>query len=143
MDANYVLSEEVAKDQFNLFLNWYDLDEDDFAEEEKAGYEQAKRKILRAIRQGRIEIDIEPDDKGDDTIIVKQTLKDDSKITYYEVSGKAKIAIREERSGPISQYTKVCQFLGGLSKLGHRTFAAMKGKDLSLAECLAHIFLKV
>lgn len=149
MSDKYPIGLEVAEAQFEQLLDWYDIDEEDFEDEEQSGFRQAEKKVIRAIRQGRVEIIIEQDKDGIDTLIVYQNLGQavkgiaENRIRYEEVCGRAKIAIREERKGPISQYAKVGQFLGGLSKLSPRVFSEMRGKDHSLAECLASIFLKV
>lgn len=68
-----VISEEVAEDQFNKFLEYYDIDLEDCEERDdvRAGLEIAFKGIKRAIRSGYVEM-IETDE-GE--ILVRQVLQ--------------------------------------------------------------------
>jgi hypothetical protein len=136
-----VISEETAQGQIDKFLDCYDIDPDDMPDNLKAAVISSLKKIKKAIRKGRLEIEI-----TDETVIISQYI--DSKkapkgapnpIVYKEVTGAAKIGIKDDST----DYGKMYSFLGALSGEGIRLFQNLSGKDLSLAESLGVVFLQV
>lgn len=132
----YKLSEKVARDQLQAMLDYYEIDIDDIEEKDvkravKAGY----KRVIKAIRLGRLEISTEGDIK------ITQTTRNGEKIVYREIDGKAKVAMagKEEKD----YYGKSYAMMGSLSDLGESGITMLKGVDLSLAEVLGMIFLQV
>lgn len=151
----YVLGREAASEQFELLEEYYDIDEDDMeddlgdeeedeiSESGKAGYRMAKKRLLRALRKGQIEIKDE-----NDTLRVIQTLAKPPKelggknvIIYNEITGQAKIPMKKHKDNNL--YGKIYAFLSGLSGQEELIFRNLKGADLSIAESLGAVFLRV
>lgn len=150
------VSKENAEEQLLLLEEYYDIDEEDFldgvdvSESEageleaatREGYRMAKRRLLRAIMRGHLEIKEE-----DNSLLVVQTLRKPpaslgkSSITYNEVSGQAKIGMQKYKDNNL--YGKMYAFLAGLSRLDESIFRNLRGADLSIAESLGAVFLRV
>jgi len=129
------LSEESAQEQLNQLLDYYEIDFDDIPTDQKNSFDMIGKKLVKFIRQGRLEIKIE------DGIQCIQTLKNGSTvITYKELTGKAKTAMgtksAEDGNG------RIYALMGALSD-GEAAIMQLKGPDLSLAECLGAVFLAV
>jgi len=141
--SDQVISEEVAQNEFQNVLDFYDIDFDDIKEERvKNGMESSMRKIIRAIRKGNLTIKENPEGVP----IIIQTLrrrqdKMPETIEYGEPGGKAKIAM--SKAADNDHYGKLYALLGSISGLGHAKITMLKGVDMSLAECIGTIFLQV
>jgi hypothetical protein len=139
---DYKLSEESATAEFNRFMEYYEIDvsgasegaPDDFVEM----IEPAVNRIIKAIRLGRLEI-------GDDGCTLVQTLRNPpgeaTTITYGEVSGKAKVAMKGKDIN--DHFGRMYSMLGSMSGLGESAIMGLKSVDLSLAESLGVLFLVV
>lgn len=134
---DYVISEENAEEIFQQFLDYYDISMDDFeGSQEKAAF-QSKRKLINTIRKGLLEIKI-----GEDIEVIQKLTKHKAdSLTYTEVSAAAKMTM--DKTGENEQYGKIYTLLGSLSGLGLTAIMSLKGKDLSVAECLGFFFLQV
>lgn len=137
--SNMILSEENAEEQFNLLLEYYDIDEPEDDDLKKA-FGMAKRKLIKAIRKGRLEIKEENGLKVYQNLSQKYTQME-SPIVYGEVCGKAKIAMREASDN--DNYGKIYALLGGLTGNGSGQIKVLKGIDLAIAENLGSVFLMV
>jgi hypothetical protein len=134
-----VISRETAAAQIKQLLDYYEFDMETFPDALRNALTFAIKQIEGGIMRGRLEVE-----STADNCIVKQHLKSPvpgapNPIVYKEVSGKAKIGIRDDSSN----YGKIYAFLGALSTEGAAVFQSMKGKDLSLAEALGSLFLQV
>jgi hypothetical protein len=134
-----ILSKETAETQVLSLLEYYEFNLEALPQQLQAPIESALGHIERGVMAGRLEIEVEAD-----TCVVKQHLKKaiagfPNPIVYREVSGKAKIAIKDDST----TYGKIYAFLGALSGEGAAIYQTMKGKDLSLAEALGSLFLQV
>lgn len=131
----YKLSIENAQAELDKLLDYYEIDFDDLPADSKDAISAVLRKVVKFIRQGRLEIKIE------DGIKCIQTLRDNSySITYKELNGKAKAAMGSKKE--TDQNGRIHALLGSLSD-GETVITKLKGPDLSLAECLGGIFLLV
>ena len=130
------LSEEVARDQFDIFLDYYDIDIDGHKEDTRAMLMMSVRKIVRAIRRGKLEISL--DQEGD--VVVQQNLKQD-KITYAVISGRHKVAMKAKSD--TDNYGKLYALMGSLSGLGEKAITDLRGADLGVVECLGAFYLQV
>lgn len=128
---NYVLSEESAKEQLNILLDFYDVDLESLDEEGKLK-KLIERKLIRAIRQGKVEI--ENDTEG---FVVKQNICNGTQFVYREISGMAKVQMDRFTK----QHERLYALLGFLSKKPIEKVQQITGQDLAIAEYLGLIFL--
>lgn len=137
--SKYKLSEQAAKDQLDLVLDYYELEEDELPDERKVPFLLAYNKLISAIRKGRLEISY------NDKLVIVQHLKkpvaDIAELSYKEIDGNAKLSMRKKAD--TDEYGKVYALLGYLSSNGEGVIAELRGIDLSIAECLSLIFLAV
>ena len=130
-----ILSEDSAQEQLNQLLDYYEIDFDDIPTEQAKAFQMIGKKLVKFIRQGRLEIKIE------DGIQCIQTLRNGTTIIIYkELNGKAKTAMgtksAEDGNG------RIYALMGALSD-GETMITELKGPDLSLVECLGAVFLAV
>ena len=126
------LSEDSAQEQLNQLLDYYEIDFNDIPTQQKDSFEMIGKKLVKFIRQGRLEI------KTEDGIQCIQTLRNGTTtITYKELNGKAKTAMgtksAEDGNG------RIYALMGALSD-GETMIAELKGPDLSLVECLGAVW---
>lgn len=150
-DEKYILGEEAAEDQLQLFLDWYDICREDFissdeGESSSTWYDKITSRLKRAIRKGLVEIKEENTKDGSPTLNVYQTLTRkipgvESPICYKEISGRAKLALKG--SAKTGQFAQIYLYLGGLCGEGEKVFHNMAGRDGAIAECLGFLFLQV
>jgi len=153
-----VISLENAERQFRVLEEYYDLDEDDMIDDldessedatgdeideaGKAGYRMARKRLLRAIMCGLLEIK-----EDGNTLRVVQKLRKPpadlggAEIVYNEITGQSKIPMSKHKDTNI--YGKIYAFLSGLSGHPEAIFRNMRGADLSIAESLGAVFLRV
>ena len=135
----YKLSVESAQDVLDLFLDEYEIDVDDFQDEEVDIYKSQCKTLIKQIRLGRIEIELT--DKG---VKVTQHLKrppgEMQSITYSSVKGRSKSQMGNKKDTDL--YGKMYSFLGALSGLGEHSIMALTGVDLRTAESLGYLFLR-
>ncbi len=137
----YKISEEVAQDQLDMFLDYYEFELESLPSDQRMVVEYSLKRLNTAIRKGFLEIKIE-----DDTIKVTQILKkppapDMTQIVYAELSGKHKIAMRDKKNE--DQYGRMYSLVGSMTGFGETFFYSLKGIDISIAECLGGLFLLV
>lgn len=142
------ISPEGAKAQIDLFNEWYDIEPEDITGTGDAiarSYEMAIARLTRAIRRGRVEIRGEADKAGKSTLIIEQTLAnpvgDTQKIIYREVTGAAKSDVRVTDSD--NETAKNYRFLAALSGESYEFFKEFSGPDVTVADCLAFLFVQV
>ena len=135
------VSLEVAKDQMQEFLDYYDIDQDDIVVEQ--GPEAVKtimNRLIRAIRSGNLEIRI-----NDGSLSVIQRLRnppgDILEITYKEIGGEAKRAM--DAVPETKPALRMQTFMGYLSGLNADAIKKLKGADYSIVERLAILFMVV
>jgi plasmid stabilization system protein ParE len=133
----YKVSSQNARIQLEKMFDYYEIDIDEIEDKElkraiKGGYER----LVKAIRLGRLEINLE-----DGIKIIQTTRNSGTKITYREIDGVAKSAMagKEEKD----YYGKSYALMGSLCDLGEAAIKKLKGVDLSLVEVLGMIFLSV
>ncbi len=131
--AEYKISEEVAENSYDEMVEYYVFDIDDLPQDQKNLALLCRKKIIKAIRKGKIEIII------DDEILIRQHLKNGNPIEYKEITGKAKI--QSDKKDGI--YGKIHNILGSVSGLGPAFFSKLKGADMSLSECIGNTLLMV
>jgi Glu-tRNA(Gln) amidotransferase subunit E-like FAD-binding protein len=133
----YTLAKELAENELQKMLDYYEIDIDEIEDKElkkaiKAGYDR----LIKAVRLERLQVVTE------DGIKIIQTLKSNgSTMEYREIDGKSKMAMagKDEKD----YYGKSYALMGSLSGYGENVISNMKGVDLSLVETLGMIFLAV
>jgi Glu-tRNA(Gln) amidotransferase subunit E-like FAD-binding protein len=133
----YTLAKELAENELQKMLDYYEIDIDEIEDKElkkaiKAGYDR----LIKAVRLERLQVITE------NGIKIIQTLKSNkSTVEYREIDGKSKMAMagKDEKD----YYGKSYALMGSLSGLGENAISNMKGVDLSLVETLGMIFLAV
>ena len=139
MTETMVVSEEVAREHLQSFLDFYELEAELITDSMKEGYDNALDRIIVAIKKGRLEI------KEEDGLTLIQHLKkapgEVKTITYGVLKGHAKVAMKGRSEKDFSG--RMYALLGSLSGLGELAIMALEGPDLSLAECIGLVFLQV
>jgi hypothetical protein len=135
------LSKEVAHDQVMVLLDYYGIDVNDLdGKQNKQAMVSTLNKVVGFVREGLVEIALK-----DGALTITQALVkppgEVKTIEYGEVHGKHKTAM--DGKGDDSNYTKIYALMGSLSGLGDTAIKALKGKDLSVVECLGTVFLAV
>jgi hypothetical protein len=129
------LSQESAQKVFDEILEYYDIDFDDIVNDQgKEGAETLQNKLVRSIKQGRIETNLS-DESAEGFQIIQHT-RDGKTFTYNEYNAKAAEESDKAKGVSASQY----RLLGSLSGQGE-TIKKMRGPDLKLAEYVAVLFL--
>ena len=138
----FVLSEEAAEEQLELFCDYYGINLDDEDDKEiRRANASVKKKIIRSIRRGLVEFKEEEDTFNVYQNLIKPLQGITSPIKYKEPTGHSKIAMKESEN--TDYYGKMYNLLGGMSGEGKKPFLKMKGQDLSIAESLALLFLDI
>lgn len=137
---SYKISEQVAMEQLDGLLDYYDLDLNDIKNSaQRDAVESAYNRLIKAVRKGNLEF------SNDDNIKIVQHLKkplgESGTIEYRELDGKAKVAMKDKAD--TDYYGRIYSLLGSLSGLGETAIIGLKGSDLSVAECLGVLFLQV
>lgn len=137
---SYKISEQVAMEQLDGILDYYDLDLNDIKNAaQREAVESAYNRLVKAVRKGNLEF------SNDESIKIIQHLKEplgeSETIEYRELDGKAKVAMKDKAD--TDYYGRIYSFLGSLSGLGETAIIGLKGSDLSVAECLGVLFLQV
>lgn len=140
------LSIETAAEQLELLLDFYEMDDSDFIDDDtgevSAAVKSIKRKLVKAISKGRLELEM--DENGSFTGNIHQHLdgkykKIESPITYKRLGGVAKVATKEASDN--NKYGKIYAMMGSLCGLGARSMIALTGPDSLAMENLGLLFL--
>lgn len=126
-----LISENSAKEQLNLLLEFYDTDLEELGDDDKMRV-KIERKLVKAIMQGKIEVE-----NSSEEFLVKQTIKDGTQFVYHEIDGTAKVRMDTFEG----KYERLYGLLAILAKKKIEKIQQIKGKDLTIAEYLGLIFL--
>ena len=152
MSNKFVISDEVAKQQLDLLCDWYGLDLEELEDALSSGDEDESRavqyitkKLIKAIRQGAVEVQERELKDGGPTLVVVQTLRfpaaGETEIVYNEVTGasRANIKVTKGMNHRAEQY----QFLAALAKIPASVFLKLRGSDIGVVDSLGFLFLQV
>lgn len=123
---DYKLSEESAKEQLDLFFQYYDVNPDYLM----SSKDRILGKIILGLRLGKIEIVLEEGLK-----IIQYVGKD--KIEYGQISGLIRIELDKYEDG----IKKIYAVIRMISQEDESTFKKMEGIDILIAECIGALFL--
>jgi len=133
----YLLSEESATEQIVELLTYYDIDVEKIGDNNEAGaasLETILDNLNGYVRQGVLEVVRDKDSK----LTVVHTLTSGDKVTYGEVSAKAKLAMDKFKQD--ETYRRIYGMMGSLSGLGSAVIEKMSAHDLSVVEALGTVF---
>jgi hypothetical protein len=149
------ISKEVAEEQFEEFLEYYDLDPEDDTSEEgniKIAVEACRGKMIKAFHRGWFEL--EKDDRV--RLFVNHNLRcklrdDTSVLRYRPLNVKAKIAmksgVRQARRGEEKtaqgNHEQIYSLLASLAGIDKSKIKQIEGPDVGLMEYLGGLFLLV
>lgn len=137
--SKYKVSEEVAQDQLDLLIDYYDIDLDmkNDADDVQRAALAAVEKLKRYIRLGRVEI------TADDGLTVIQHFKyskgETTSISYRVCDGKAKMAM--SKAGEKDYSGKIYHLMASLGNVSPGDLAKLQAVDSNVVECLGAVFL--
>ncbi len=135
------ISEEVATQQLAELLDYYEIEESDMVgDDDEKAFEMTCKGLKKAIRKGRLTITCQ------DEIKIKQILAKSyggevNELEYEELAGKHKLSMGKKKN--TDHYGRMYALLGSLTGMGETAIAKLKGSDLSTAESLGFLFLRV
>lgn len=144
----YKLSAENAKEQLDLFFDWYNLDLEEAAKEQgkEVDSDEAKAElykpfypVIRAIRQGAIEFKVESSKEGETLVAIQRLFRPIGPITelkYGEVTARACSLVKTGNSA-----SEKYQFLGILCGEGKPVIDKVRGPDVQVLDMLGSLFL--
>lgn len=128
---------EVAEAEFDRFVEAMDLDIDPkgWDADDKKSFEEAKRKIVRAIERGKLAVD------GDGQPVLTTASKsgEAKQITFYEPIGADLMAMDQKKKN--HDVAKMYATLGAITKTDAQTFASMANRDLKVCQAILGLFL--
>lgn len=134
-----ILSEEVAQEQVQILLDYYDIEADteELEPAQKKAISSSISKIKRGIMNGIIEI------TGDNGLKITQMLQnppgDVSTLEYGRVSGKSRVSMKDGGS----EYERCYQLVGSVTGVGAKAIQNLDIRDLKYCEALGVLFLSV
>lgn len=138
----FVISEEVAIEQVQELLKYYDIDVEALSvgdsREEKAqaiAFERTLDHISHAFRSGALTIEHDKDGK----IEVHQAIKGADPLVYVEIRAKHKVVM--ERFPQEAGYSRIYAFMGSLCGIGKVGIEKLGPTDLGTVEVLGTLFL--
>ena len=137
----YKLSHEAAEEVLTIFLDYYEIYEDDFSDpKEWENVSGAMDSVIKHIRMGYVEI-IETED-GD--VDVKQNPKNSKsgKSYIYESTRIAKSKAQMKTATNDDNYGKMYALMGALCGNGSTAVMNLKGVDYKVMESLSILFLQ-
>jgi len=137
MTSPIKISSEVAQDQLDIMIDYYEIDIDIMSESIRENVAFALEKIKQAIKKGRVEITNDKDLK----IIqkLKTPINDVTEIVYGPATAKSKLQIKDKDD----QYKKVYKLMASVSGEQSASIFKLSLVDASILECLGLVFLQV
>ncbi len=137
-----LISKEMAAEQLEVLMEYYDIDKDDIEiEEGTEAVQTLMNGLVRAIRKGRLEIKVDADNK----LVVTQHLQhppgDIDSINYNIVGQKARLAMDRVKS--TKEQERMCAFMGSLSGFGSQGVSGLVAADMGTMSRLATLFSMV
>lgn len=130
------IAPEVAEQEFKRFADSMALDVDVSAmdDEDRKGFEQQKRLIVRAICHGGLVIN----DNGEPVYTTSRG-KDPVTVCFHEPEGAVLMAM--DRKGQKENVGKMYVTMGEMTKQPAKVFANMKMADLKVCMAIFTLFL--
>lgn len=136
-EQEYPVSAEAAEAEWKRWLVAMDLvdkaDESFMDQEDLKGFREQKRRIIDAIRRGRLRAN----DAGEFVFSPQSGTCGD--ITFHEPTGADKLAV--DRCRKNEDMAKTYAVLASMTGTSPQTFAGLKGRDLRVCEAIFVLFL--
>lgn len=149
--GNYLIGDKEARDQINQFCDWYgvDLEETTSTAEDEGivAYNMTMRALTKAFRRGHLEVRLDEDKKGGETLVVVQRLERPlsggamSEITYHEITGATKANVKVSKNA--TETAAMWAALAVAAKEPVEVFHALRGVDIKNAQLFGFLFLMV
>jgi hypothetical protein len=131
------ISLEMAEQEFYRFGEMMDLDFDTsyMDEDDKKGFEQAKRRIVKAIMAGAMIID----ENGQPVYTPQRAGDEINSITFYEPTGATYMAMDKKKK--TEDMGKMMALMADYTKTSSGLFAKMKNSDFKVCLAVTSLFL--
>lgn len=131
-----MISKEAAKDQLNIFLDFYGIenDESDESPEGEATTLICKR-MVKHIRDGLVDIQ----GGGESIKVVQMLYKSETTMSYAIMSGRHKIAM--DKGAKENNFKRMYQLIASLTSMPKETIEKLTGRDLKVIESLSVLFI--
>ena len=129
--AEQKVAPEVAEQEFQRFADEMDLDLDAtfMDEDDLAGLNKQKRRMLLAIQNGSLVIN----EKGE-AVYTPQKSEDIGSLTFHERTGASVMAMDGKKKG--HDVSKTYAAMADMAKTHPNTFAKMRGVDIKTCEAV-------
>jgi hypothetical protein len=139
MKNKSVLSKEAAREQVEIFCDYYDLAEEFITPNNKPYYNTLKAALSKEIQRGRIEIE----EKNDELVVTQNLVKPVQgyeNFEYKEISAAAKVAMGKAEG---NSQDGILHLMAALANVNYTVLHRLKGVDMSALETVANLFLLV
>jgi hypothetical protein len=129
------IAQEFAEQEFDRFLNAMDLDIQlkGMDDEDRKSFEEAKRKLVRAMQKGSLVID----EKGQP--VFTPQLGDTAPITFKEPTGAVLMTMDQKKKD--HDVAKMMVTMAAMTGVNMQRFAKMEGRDIKICLAIATLFL--
>lgn len=130
------VSLDVCESEFERFCEAMDLDvnPDEMDAEDKTAFEQAKRRIVKAMRTGALVIN----DEGE-PVYTPQRGEQKDPITFHEPDGASLMAIDQVKAK--HEMAKTNAVLAAITKESSARFAKMLNRDLKVCQSIMVLYM--
>lgn len=133
MEKQDKMTSDVAEFELSRFFDMIDVDvrESEMDEEDRSSFKDIKRKLVKAMVDGRLVIN----EAGEPEL----TTSDGNKLVFREPDGAALLAMDQKKKN--QDMHRVFAFLASITGSNSITFSKMKQRDLRVCLALVSSFL--
>ena len=130
-----VVDNETAELEFERFCEAMDLDTDPSVmdEEDRKSFEQVKRRFVRAVVSGKLEVS----EKGEP--VLKPETGNVDEIIFYEPDGAAYMELDRAKKG--QNVRGMHYIMSAITKQPEKEFARLKNRDYKICQAVVNLFL--
>lgn len=123
-----------AEQEFERFVEAMGLDADpaDMSEEDRKGFDEQKRRVIRAMQKGILVID-----EAGQPVFTPQ-VGNTEPLTFHEPTGASVIAMDSKRQG--RDVAKMYATLADMTRTNEKRFSQMAIRDLKVCMALSTLF---
>lgn len=130
-----VVAQEVAEAEYERMLEKMDLHFDGMNDEEEESLGQHRRRIIRAIMEGRLVVD----EKGQPTFT---PVSGGDAITFREYTGRSLMSIDGKPRKKSWDATNMMDLMADMTKTPRAIYAAMPQRDLKVCMAVSILFMQ-
>jgi hypothetical protein len=132
-EGKKVVATDVAEQEFERFLDAMDIDRDPASmdEDDKKGFEDAKRKFVKQVEVGRLVVD----EKGQPVY----TTHAGKTLIFHEPTGASFMAMDSKKKG--ADVAKMCAVMADIAHCDPSEFAKMPNRDFQVCKTIITLFL--